>query len=112
MKQAITITDAAAGRIKALLAKAEEGQDVQGIRLSVKTKGCSGNSYEVEYAKGPQPGDEIVQDKGVTIYIDAMALFKIIGSEMDYTEDQFKAGFEFKNPNETGRCGCGESFTT
>lgn len=107
----MTITDAAAERIRGLLSKAEDaGKPVAGIRLGVKTKGCSGHSYEVEYTNESKPGDEIIEDKGVKVFIDAAAVLMLFGTEMDYETDQFKAGFVFKNPNEKGRCGCGESF--
>lgn len=108
----MTITDAAAERIKAILAKAESAKKkVAGIRVGVKTRGCSGNAYEVEYATEPKPGDEVVKDKGVTVFVDAMAVMMVLGTEMDYETDKFRSGFVFHNPNEKGRCGCGESFT-
>lgn len=104
----ITVTDAAAERVKALMAKSRG--EVAGLRIGVKAKGCSGMSYSVEYAKERTPGDEIVEDKGVTLFIDPKATLFIIGSEMDYVEDKLQSGFVFRNPNEKGRCGCGESF--
>ena len=104
----ITVTDAAAERVKALMAKSRG--EVTGLRIGVKAKGCSGMSYSVEYAKAQSPGDEIVEDKGVTLFIDPKATLFIIGSEMDYVEDKLQSGFVFRNPNEKGRCGCGESF--
>lgn len=104
----IAVTDAAAERVKALMAKSRG--EVKGLRIGIKTKGCSGMSYSVEYAKERSPGDEIVEDKGVTLFIDPKATLFIIGSEMDYVEDKLESGFVFRNPNEKGRCGCGESF--
>lgn len=104
----LTITPAAAERIKQALAKAKEPH--KGLRVSVNTKGCSGLAYTVDYADAPKPGDETVEQHGVTLFVDAKAMMFIIGSEMDYVEDKFKSGFEFRNPNEAGRCGCGESF--
>jgi len=104
----ITVTEAAAARVKALMAKSQG--EVQGLRIGVKTKGCSGMSYSVEYAKEQVAGDEVVEDKGVTLFIDPKATLFIIGSEMDYVEDKLQSGFVFRNPNEKGRCGCGESF--
>ena len=106
--QFMTVTDAAADRIKALMGKAEK--PVLGLRIGVKTKGCSGLSYQVEYADAERPFEEKVQDKGVTLYIDPMATMFLIGSEIDYQEDKLQSGFVFRNPNEKGRCGCGESF--
>ena len=104
----ITLTDAAAARVKQLLAKSPVA--TAGLRLGVKSKGCSGLSYSIEYAAAKQPHDEVVEDKGVTIYVDPKATLFILGSEMDYVEDKLQSGFVFRNPNEKGRCGCGESF--
>jgi iron-sulfur cluster assembly protein len=106
--QAIKITDAAARRVQALLAK--RGKPSAGIRIGVRTKGCSGLSYTIEYADERNKFDEVVEDKGVTILIDPKATLFILGTEMDYVEDKLQSGFVFKNPNEKGRCGCGESF--
>lgn len=104
----ITLTDAAAERVRALLARREGA--AAGLRIGVKTKGCSGLSYTVEYADAKGPHDEVVEDKGVTIFIDPKATMFIIGSQVDYVEDKLQSGFVFRNPNEKGRCGCGESF--
>ena len=104
----IKITDAAAERFKSLLVKRD--QPPAGLRISVKAKGCSGLSYVIDYADEKGPNDEVVQDKGVTIFIDPRATMFIIGTEVDYVEDKLQSGFVFKNPNEKGRCGCGESF--
>ncbi len=104
----ITLTDAAAERVKALVARRDG--EVMGLRVGVKSKGCSGLSYTVEYAAAKQPHDEVVEDKGVTIFVDPRATMFILGSEMDYVEDKLQSGFVFRNPNEKGRCGCGESF--
>jgi iron-sulfur cluster assembly protein len=106
--QAIQITDAAAERVQALLAK--RGKPSAGIRIGVRTKGCSGLSYTIEYADERSKFDEVVEDKGVTVLIDPKATLFILGTEMDYVEDKLQSGFVFKNPNEKGRCGCGESF--
>ncbi len=106
--QAIQITDAAAQRVQALLAK--RGKPSAGIRIGVRTKGCSGLSYTIEYADERSKFDEVVEDKGVTVLIDPKATLFILGTEMDYVEDKLQSGFVFKNPNEKGRCGCGESF--
>ena len=104
----ITLTDAAADRVKQLIAKTDE--PVLGLRVGVSTKGCSGMSYVVEYAKEQRKLEDVVEDKGVKIFIDPTAVMFLLGSEMDYVEDKFHSGFVFNNPNEKGRCGCGESF--
>ena len=106
--QAMTLTDAAAERVKALLAK--RGKPSAGIKIGVRTKGCSGLSYTLEYADAKGKFDEVVEAKGVTVIIDPKATLFILGTEMDYVEDKLQSGFVFKNPNEKGRCGCGESF--
>ncbi|MCM8736741.1 HesB/IscA family protein [Azospirillum sp. CT11-132] len=108
LPKALTITDAAADRVKALMSKAND--EVVGLRIGVKARGCSGLSYDVQYAKEKLKFDEVVEDKGVTVLIDPAAVMFLIGSEMDYVDDKFQTGFVFKNPNEKGRCGCGESF--
>jgi iron-sulfur cluster assembly protein len=107
-RQAMTLTDAAAARVKALLDK--RGKPSAGIRIGVRTKGCSGLSYTLEYADERGKFDEVVEDKGVVILIDPKATMFILGTEMDYVEDKMETGFKFTNPNEKGRCGCGESF--
>ena len=107
-RQAMTITDAAAARVKELLDK--RGKPSAGIRIGVRTKGCSGLSYTLEYADERGKFDEAVEDKGVTILIDPKATMFLLGTEMDYVEEKMQAGFRFTNPNEKGRCGCGESF--
>ncbi|MGH7125165.1 MAG: HesB/IscA family protein [Stellaceae bacterium] len=108
LRQAMTLTDAAADRIRALLAK--RGKPAVGIRVGVRSRGCSGLTYTLEYADEKGKLDELVQDKGVTVLIDPKASMFIIGTEMDYVEDRLQSGFTFRNPNEKGRCGCGESF--
>jgi iron-sulfur cluster assembly protein len=108
LRQAMTLTDAAADRIRALLAK--RGKPAVGIRVGVRSRGCSGLTYTLEYADEKGKFDELVQDKGVTVLIDPKASMFIIGTEMDYVEDKLQSGFTFRNPNEKGRCGCGESF--
>ena len=105
----LKLTDAAAERVKALIAKSEE--PVLGLRVGVKKGGCSGLMYEVEYAKERKKFEEVVEDKGVRILVDPAATMFLIGSEMDYQEDKLQSGFTFKNPNEKARCGCGESFS-
>jgi iron-sulfur cluster assembly protein len=108
LKQAMTLTDAAATRIQALLAN--RGKSAVGIRVGVRSRGCSGLTYTLEYADEQGKFDEVVRDKGVTVLIDPKASMFIIGTEMDYVEDKLQSGFTFRNPNEKGRCGCGESF--
>ena len=108
LRQAMTVTDAAVERVQALLAK--RGKPAVGIRVGVRSRGCSGLTYTLEYADEKGKFDELVQDKGVTVLIDPKASMFIIGTEMDYVEDKLQSGFTFRNPNEKGRCGCGESF--
>ena len=104
----MTLTDAAADRAKLLIARADK--PIVGLRVGVKAQGCSGMSYFVEYAEEKKMFEELVEDKGVTLLIDPAATMFLIGSEMDYQEDRLQSGFTFSNPNEKGRCGCGESF--
>ena len=106
-KNPITLTAAAAERVKFLL---DQKPEAKGLRIGVKTKGCSGLSYAIEYAKAPESLDTIVHEQGVTVYIDAKASMYIFGTEMDYISENMKSGFIFRNPNEKGRCGCGQSF--
>jgi iron-sulfur cluster assembly accessory protein len=105
----ITITEAAATRVKQLMSKADK--PVKGLRVGVKTRGCSGLSYFVEYAEEKKKFEDVVEDKGVTIFVDPTAVMFLIGTEMDYQEDKLQSGFVFHNPNEKARCGCGESFS-
>ncbi len=104
----ITVTESAAERVKALLAK--RGKPSAGIRIGVRAKGCSGMSYTLEYADEKNQFDEVVEMHGVTLFIDPKATMFIFGTEMDFVEDKMQSGFVFRNPNEKGRCGCGESF--
>lgn len=104
----LTLTDAAAQRVKDLMARSEK--PVLGLRVGVSTRGCSGMSYVVEYAEERGKFEDVVEDKGVKIFIDPTAVMFLLGSEMDYVEEKFHNGFVFNNPNEKGRCGCGESF--
>jgi iron-sulfur cluster assembly protein len=105
---ALTITDSAALHVKELLD--QRGKPSRGVRIGVRSKGCSGMSYTLEYADEITPFDEVVEDKGVTIIIDPKATMFILGTEMDWAEEKMQNGFVFRNPNEKGRCGCGESF--
>ena len=104
----ITVTDAAAERVRQLMSRTDK--PVLGVRVGVKARGCSGMSYFVEYAQEQRKFEDVVESKGVKIFIDPTATMFLVGSEMDYVEDKFQTGFVFTNPNEKGRCGCGESF--
>ena len=108
MKQAITLSNSAAARIKEIMSKAENKS--LGVRLGVKSGGCAGMSYIMEYAKEINPNDEVIEDKGVKVLIDPKAIMYLLGTEMDYKKEELSSTFVFKNPNETERCGCGESF--
>ena len=110
MKQLITLSDNAASRIKEILSN-DETKSI-GVRVGVKSGGCAGMSYIMEYAKEINSNDEIIEDKGVKVFIAPGAIMYLLGTEMDYKKEQFSSTFVFKNPNETERCGCGESFKT
>lgn len=107
-KAVIQITDNAASRVKLLLEKRQK--PAVGIRVGVKSGGCSGLSYTFEYADEQKNTDEAVQDKGVTIFIEPKAVMYLLGTTLDFVDEKVKSGFIFINPNEKGRCGCGESF--
>ena len=107
MKQIITLSDKAATRIKEVLLKDEKSL---GVRIGVKSGGCAGMEYVMEYAKESKPDDELIEEKGVKVFVDPGAVMYLLGTEMDYKEEEFSSSFVFKNPNETERCGCGESF--
>ena len=83
-----------------------------GVRVGVKSGGCAGMSYILEYAKDIKPNEEVIENKGVKVLIDPKAVLYLLGTEMDYKKNQFSSSFVFNNPNETERCGCGESFKT
>ena len=108
MGQIIKLSDNAASRIKEIMSKAEK--NAIGVRVSVKSGGCAGMSYVMEYAKEAKKNEEVIEDKGVKVFIDSNAIMYLLGTEMDYKTDKFSSQFIFKNPNETERCGCGESF--
>ncbi len=110
MKQVITLSDNDANRIKEIMSN-NETKSI-GVRVGVKSGGCAGMSYIMEQAKEINPTDEIIEDKGVKVFIDPSAIMYLLGTEMDYKQEQFSSTFVFKNPNETERCGCGESFKT
>lgn len=111
----ITVTEAAKARVKALLA--QRGKPSAGVRVGVRSGGCSGLAYTIEYADEINPYDDVVtvkaddgSDEELNIIIDPKAIMYLIGTEMDFVEEKMKSGFVFNNPNEKGRCGCGESF--
>ena len=107
-KQVITLSDNAAIRIKEVMASASKS--TIGVRVGVKSGGCAGMSYLMEYVEKVKVDDEVVEDKGVKVFIDPGAIMYLLGTEMDYKKEEFSSTFIFKNPNETERCGCGESF--
>ena len=107
-KQIISLSESAANRIKEIMSVAEKNS--VGVRVGVKSGGCAGMSYVMEYTKVINPNDEVIEDKGVKVFIDSAAVMYLLGTEMDYKKEQFSSSFIFKNPNETERCGCGESF--
>lgn len=108
MPAMITLTDAAAARVRELMDKAED--PVLGLRVGVDKRGCSGLMYNVEYATDQKKFEDVVEDKGVRIFIDPAASMFLIGAEMDYKTGLMESGFVFNNPNAVGACGCGESF--
>src|SRR6056297_3324829 len=106
----MTITDRAAERVRALMAKADPEAPIIGVRVGVRTRGCSGLSYWMEYAEEQKRFEDVVEDKGVRIFIEPTATMFLLGTEMDWIEEDLGARFVFNNPNEVDRCGCGESF--
>ena len=107
-KQIITLSDNAVQRIKEIMANTKDPSI--GVRVGVKSGGCAGMSYIMEYAKSANSNDEVIEDKGVKVLIDPNAVMYLLGTEMDYKKEELSSTFVFKNPNETERCGCGESF--
>ena len=108
MSPIIKLSDNAAVRIKEIMTNAEK--ESLGVRVSVKTGGCAGMSYVMEYTKEVNPNDEVIEDKGVKVFVDSAAVMYLLGTEMDYKQEEMSSTFVFNNPNETERCGCGESF--
>ena len=108
MDPIIRLSDNAANRIKEIMSEAKN--KALGVRISVKSGGCAGMSYVMEYSKEANPSDEVIEDKGVKVFIDPAAVMYLLGTEMDYKKEDFSSTFVFNNPNETERCGCGESF--
>ena len=105
--QVMRLSEAAAERIKAVMAKAE--RPIAAVRVGVKNGGCAGMSYFMEYAEKIDPLDEVIEDKGVRILVDPKAVLFLLGTEMDYKVDKLSAQFVFNNPNQTSACGCGKS---
>ncbi len=103
----MSVSDTAADRLRRLYAQGQQGKL---LRISVNTKGCSGLAYDMSWVDEAGPGDEVVNDKGVTVLVDRKASLFLIGTTMDYEVKALSSGFTFTNPNEKGRCGCGESF--
>lgn len=104
---AITLTEAAADRVKTFLEKRGKGA---GLRLGVRTTGCSGMAYVIEYADEVEEGDTVYEDKGVKVIVNPKSLVYLDGTELDFAKEGLNEGFKFINPNEKDRCGCGESF--
>ena len=107
-EQVIRLSDNAVSKIKEIMSQAESS--TIGVRVGVKSGGCAGMSYIMEYAKDVKPNEEVIEDKGVKVLIDPNAVMYLLGTEMDYKKEKFSSQFVFKNPNESERCGCGESF--
>ena len=107
-EQVIKLSDNAANRIKEIMSKADNS--TIGVRVGVKSGGCAGMSYVMEYAKEINPNDEVIEQKGVKLFVDPGAVMYLLGTEMDFKKEELSSTFVFKNPNETERCGCGESF--
>ncbi|MEW5687749.1 MAG: iron-sulfur cluster assembly accessory protein [Pseudomonadota bacterium] len=105
----VTLTDAAAARVQEIMGKAD--RPYMGLRVGVKNGGCAGQEYVLGYAEAPDPMDEVVEDKGVTILVEPKAVLFLLGTEIDYEVSKLSAKFVFRNPNETDACGCGESVT-
>ena len=103
----LTLTEAAANRVKDIIAKAD--RPIAGVRVGVKNGGCAGMSYTMEYAEAARPGEDVVEDKGVKVLIDPKAILFLLGTEMDFKTTKLSSQFVFNNPNQTSACGCGES---
>ena len=104
----ISLTESAADRVKTFLQKRGKGV---GVRLGVKTTGCSGMAYTIEFADEIEDSDEVFEEKGVKVIINPKSLVYLDGTELDFAKEGLNEGFKFNNPNEKDRCGCGESFT-
>ena len=107
-KEIITLTQSAKNRVASIMSHAKES--CIGLRIGIDTTGCSGHSYKIEYAKEKKNGDEEISLENIKIFVEPTATMYILGSKMDYVDNGVESGFTFDNPNEKGRCGCGESF--
>jgi iron-sulfur cluster assembly protein len=103
----LSLSDAAAIRVQEIIEKAD--RPIAGVRVGVKNGGCAGMTYTMEYAEAPKPGEDVVEDKGVKVFVDPKAVLFLLGTEMDYQTSKLSSQFVFKNPNQTSACGCGES---
>jgi iron-sulfur cluster assembly protein len=103
----LSLTDAAASRVKDIIARADK--PISGVRVGVKNGGCAGMSYTMEYAEAAKPGEDVVEDKGVKVFVDPKAVLFLLGTEMDFQTTKLASQFVFNNPNQTSACGCGES---
>ena len=106
--QILKLSENAVQRIKEIMTLNKT--NAVGVRIGVKSGGCAGMSYVMEYAEDVKPNEEVIEEKGIKVFIDPKAIMYLLGTEMDYKKDKFSSSFVFKNPNETERCGCGESF--
>jgi iron-sulfur cluster assembly protein len=104
----ITLTDRAADRLKAIMADADK--PIAGLRVGVRNGGCAGMAYTMEYAEERKAGEDMIEDRGVTVFIDPKAVLFLLGTEMDFKTDKLSSQFVFNNPNQTSACGCGESI--
>jgi len=105
----MSLTDTAAERVREIMAGSDK--PVMGVRVGIKDAGCAGQSYTLDYVSEPIKGDDHIVDKGVDVFVEPKATLYLLGTVMDFEEDMLKSGFTFKNPNQTGECGCGESVT-
>jgi len=107
--QVMTLTDAAAGRVKELVENSDKS--AVGLRVGIKKGGCAGMEYTMDMVEEAKPGDDLIEDKGVKLFIDPSAVLFLLGTQMDFETTKFRSGFVFKNPNEVSACGCGESVS-
>ncbi|MHA7772709.1 Fe-S cluster assembly scaffold SufA [Roseibium sp. M-1] len=107
--QVMTLTDAAAGRVKELVENSDK--NAIGLRVGIKKGGCAGMEYTMDMVDEAKPGDDVIDDKGVKLFVDPSAVLFLLGTQMDFETTKFRSGFVFKNPNEVSACGCGESVS-